>query len=148
MEVIWFLYTVLLTLNFLDYATTHALLEHFRGKVDFGPAPVWKRTRFGKWCVRHGLAKAPEIRDVEWWEHELNPLGRWILKKFDILGLAVLKGVVMGWIAWSVGTNPLLDNLYGWAFLVFMIDLYVLVVANNLGGMVRCRLAPFVRPAK
>ena len=142
----WLLYTVLLTLNFLDYATTHALLAHFRLKKELvGPTPVWKGTRFGRWCVRHGLAKPPVIRKVKWWEHELNPLGRSILKKADILGLAVLKGVILGLIAASVALNPILDSMWGWAYLVFLIDLYVLVVGHNMGVMARCRLAPFAK---
>jgi len=145
MVILWFLYTVLLTLNFLDYATTHALLAHFRLKETWGPAPVWKGTRFGKWCVRHGLVKPPIERQTKWWEHELNPLGRAILRRGDILGLAVMKGLVLGLLAGSVALNPLLDSMYGWAFYIFMIDLYVLVVGHNLGVMRRCRLAPFVR---
>lgn len=140
--IIWLLYTIVLTLNFLDYATTHAVLTHFR-KAEIGPAPPWKRTRFGKWCIRHKLARPPKIRLVEWWEHELNPLGKLLLKKADLFGLAILKGVAMGLIATSIAFNPAVSGMWGWAFLIFMIDLYVVVVANNLGVMKRCGLAPF-----
>ena len=143
--VVWFLYAVLLTLNFLDYATTHALLTHFKGKVQWGDLPLWKNTRFGKWCVRRGLTR-PSVRGkVHWYDHEINGMARKLLKKYDILGLAVLKGVAMGIVAASVGLNSILQTYWGWAFLLFMIDLYILVVANNLGVMKRCRLAPFVK---
>lgn len=142
--IVWLLYTALLVLNFLDYATTHALLAHFRLKEEEeGPVPVWKRTRFGKWCIRHNLATEPEVRPVKWWEHELNPVGRWVLRKGDILGLAVFKGIAMGLIAGSLALNPLYEEIWGWNLMLFLMSLYVFVVGNNLGVMKRCRLAPF-----
>jgi len=142
----WLLYTVLLVLNMLDYATTHALLAHFRDIEEWGPAPPWKRTRLGKWCIKHGLTPPAEPRRVEWWEHEINPLAQWLLRTTDFFGLAVMKGVALGLVAASVALNPLVSGVWGWAVLVFMIDVYVLVVANNVGVMMRCRLAPFVGP--
>lgn len=117
-EITWLLYTALLVLNFLDYSTTHSLMTYHRR------------------------------RETKWWLHERNPLARILLRKLDMMGLAVMKGVVLGGVALSLGTNPLASGIWAWIILIFMIDFYVLVVANNIGGMIRCRLAPFVRPAK
>ena len=113
--IIWLLYTALLVLNFLDYSTTHSLLTFHRQ------------------------------RERRWWLHERNPIARAFLRKWDLLGLAALKGIVMGGITISLATNPFASGIWGWAFLLFMIDFYVVVVAHNIGGMIKCRLAPFAK---
>jgi hypothetical protein len=141
----WLLYSVLLALNFLDYATTHALLANFRLTEEYGMAPPWKGTRFGKWCVRWGFVKPPEHRKIEWYEHEINPLMQKYLKKTDLLGLAALKGLALGLIASMVAINPISSTVAGWGLMLLLIDLYVFVVINNLGMMRRCRLAPFAK---
>ena len=111
----WLLYTVLLVLNFIDYSTTHSLLAYARQT------------------------------EAKWWGHEINPIARLVIRKMDFLGLAIMKGVVLGGIALTLATSAAMSGIWGWIYLIFVIDFYVLVVANNIGGMIKCRLAPFAK---
>jgi len=137
---LWLLYTILVVLNFLDYATTADLLSHVRTHEEYNYAPLWKRTRFGKWCIRHHLTGPPTMRKIEWWEHEINPFGQWLLRRFDVWGLAVVKGLALGPIAIMVATTPMPTLTAG--VLLLLIDLYLFVVSHNFAEVSKCRSAP------
>lgn len=135
MFIVWTLFLVLAALNVMDYVTTYVVLRYCerRGPV-LDKWPLWKKWRVCRWLIERGLMKPPEERVVQWWEHELNPLGRAILKNGKITNVAWLKVAALA----IVGIDLTIITLNNHSFVlgeIVMIVLnlvYVVVVMNNL----------------
>ena len=124
---VWTLYLILLALNVLDYATTHVVLSYLKAiGPEWGPYPVWKGTRIGR------LVSKPTYRYVEWYEHELNPIARWLLKHAGgIPSLAWFKIVVFIFVTLHVlAMPPIMYPSLVVGFSVLNV-VYLLVVINN-----------------
>ena len=79
------------------------------------------------------MTKKPVYQMVEWYDHELNPLGKWLLKYGGGLpALAWLKALVLVHIAHVVhNTPPSMMLLTTYIFLA-LCTIYVGVIINNM----------------
>ena len=127
----------------MDYATTYVALTYckFQGP-EYRPAPIWKCTRVGSWLVRHGLTSEPTRRRVEWYEHEINPLGKYLLKYGGgIPSLAWMKALLLLHVAHMLKTvPPSVAPMFVWTFMGLNV-IYVIVVINNLYAIRRIEKA-------
>lgn len=135
----------------MDYVTTAVALNYCKLMgPEYRLAPIWKCTRLGKFLVRHGLVSAPTMQEVKWYDHELNPIGKWLLKYGGgIPSLAWFKTVVLLHIAHSVKGLPVVEvSVLTKAFAILSL-IYVVVVINNLYAIRRMeRTAHKVRVKK
>jgi hypothetical protein len=129
----WAAFVYLLTLNVLDYVSTALCLGEVKKQgPEWNYAPIWKNTRIGKWLVKNKIVSVPEYRKVEWYEHEINPIGQWILKHGGgIPGLAWFKLYFMTLIAFNLsGAPPEAEKMLSITFTV-LVAFYAVVVWHN-----------------
>jgi hypothetical protein len=141
----WFWFLILCALNVLDWSTTYVFLMWCRSQgPDYGPMPIWKRTRPGKWLVRHGLAKQPEMRMAEWWEHELNP---WVARGMKRWGLGFLLPMKVGALSLTAFALYLSGGSDSIAHILAGLCILMTWVVTHNWELINCKV-PSVRTAK
>lgn len=144
---IWLYFAVFIGLNLLDWFTTVVVLMHFRRLPPVRvPMPFWKKTRFGRWCVRRGWVAPLKMGMCHWYDHEMNPVIRVGLKRLGMNTIAIMK-IIMGLLIFRsllimVGNIPLVTWFALFSMLFGLICLAIFVVVNNTMVIMKCLRVP------